>query len=117
MSSASLVNLPAEVWKGNTSPAPPSSPPPSSRKSVKPTSLFFCRNEGCTYHDHLTPVAAKDARGPTRGVPHCPLCNADTLVPANEINLPPWYDHDTIRRKSNFPDNPVFPAQDGFCSD
>lgn len=119
MSSASLVNLSADVWKGNSNgdEKRASSPPPSSRKSVKPTSLWFCTNESCTYHDHLTPVTAKDARGPSRGVLHCPLGHGDSLVPANEMNLPPWYDHDAIRRKSNPPVATTEAIQSGWTTD
>ncbi|HWQ99748.1 MAG TPA: hypothetical protein VN397_02770 [Candidatus Methylomirabilis sp.] len=92
-----------------------SSPPQFSRASVKSTSLWFCTNGLCEHHDHLTPVAAKDAKKPSVGVLHCPLCDTATLVAANEINLPPWYDHDAIRRNSNRPVEPIFPAQDACC--
>ena len=85
--------------------------PPASRRRVKPTSLWFCANESCDFHDHQTPLAANDARSPRPGVLHCPQCNADTLVPANEYNLlPPWYDHETIRKHLNRPVEPTFPT-------
>lgn len=83
--------------------------PPSSRRQVKPTSLWFCANESCSFHDHLTPLAAKDAKRPQPGVLHCPQCNAATLVPASKYNLPPWYDHETTRKNLGHPVEPTFP--------
>lgn len=123
MSLSSSVSPPREELESNApreerssgdgrgdSPSRPYKPPPSSRRQLKPTSLWFCANESCSFHDHLTPLAAKDAkRSQPGGDLFCPQCNAATLVPANEYNLPPWYDHKTARKNLGHPVEPTFP--------